>query len=51
VAEVARLASVRRLVLVHLNPLDESDDPIGIAAARAVFPETELGEDEAILEF
>jgi ribonuclease Z len=51
VAEVARQARAKRLVLVHLNPLDESDDPIGLAAARAVFPETELGEDEAILEF
>lgn len=51
VAELARRAGVRRLVLVHLNPLDESDDPIGIAAARAVFPAAELGEDEAILEF
>jgi ribonuclease BN (tRNA processing enzyme) len=51
VAEVARQAGVRRLVLVHLNPLDESDDPIGLAAARAVFPATELGEDEAVYEF
>jgi ribonuclease BN (tRNA processing enzyme) len=51
VAEVARLARVRRLVLVHLNPLDESNDPIGLSTARAVFPQTELGEDEAVVEF
>jgi ribonuclease BN (tRNA processing enzyme) len=51
VAQVARQAGVRRLVLVHMNPLDESDDPIGIAAARAVFPQTVLGDDELILEF
>jgi ribonuclease Z len=51
VAEVAREAGVQRLVLVHLNPLDESDDPIGLAVARAVFPATELGEDEAVYEF
>jgi len=51
VAEVARRAGVGQLVLVHLNPLDESDDPIGLATARAIFPRTELGEDEAVYEF
>jgi ribonuclease BN (tRNA processing enzyme) len=51
VAQVARKAEVGRLVLVHTNPLDESDDPIGIAAARAIFPRAELGEDEAAYEF
>jgi ribonuclease BN (tRNA processing enzyme) len=51
VAEVARRADAKRLVLVHMNPLDESDDPIGIATARKIFPLTELGEDGAMLEF
>jgi ribonuclease BN (tRNA processing enzyme) len=51
VAEVARRAAVGRLVLVHMNPQDESDDPIGIAAARAVFPRVEVGEDEEVYEF
>ena len=51
VAEVARRAAVGRLVLVHMNPQDESDDPIGIATARSVFPSAELGEDEAVYEF
>ncbi len=45
VAEVAREADVGRLILVHLDPLDESDDPIGIDAARRIFPRTELGHD------
>jgi ribonuclease BN (tRNA processing enzyme) len=51
VAEVARNAEAKRLVLVHMNPLDEGDDPIGLATARAVFSATELGEDGAVLEF
>jgi ribonuclease BN (tRNA processing enzyme) len=51
VAEVARRAAVGRLVLVHMNPQDESDDPIGLAAARSLFAATEMGEDEAVYEF
>jgi ribonuclease BN (tRNA processing enzyme) len=51
VAEVARRAEAGRLLLVHMNPLDESDDPIDIATARKIFPRTELGEDGAVIEF
>jgi len=45
VAQVAKAAGVGRLVLVHVNPLAVADDPVGLAVARAVFPNTELGED------
>ena len=45
VAQVARAAGVGRLVLVHINPLSTEPDPIGLPAARAIFPNTELGED------
>jgi ribonuclease BN (tRNA processing enzyme) len=51
VAEVANAAQVKRLALMHMNPLDESDDPIDLAAARRIFPQTEIGEDEQVLEF
>ncbi len=51
VAEVARRAEVGVLVLVHLNPLSMSDDPVGLDAARAIFPNTILGEDRMELEF
>lgn len=51
VAELARRAGVGRLVLVHLNPLDNADDPVGLDAARAIFPQTSLGEDRMELEF
>ncbi len=51
VAQVASRAGARRLVLVHMNPLDESDDPVDLQTARAIFPNTELGADEAVYEF
>jgi ribonuclease BN (tRNA processing enzyme) len=51
VAEVARRAGVGRLVLVHLNPMSTEDDPIGLDAARAIFPRTTLGEDGMEVEF
>jgi len=51
VAEVARAAGVRRLVLVHINPLSEEVDPIGLAVARDIFPETLVGNDGLTLDF
>jgi ribonuclease Z len=45
VAEVARAAGVGRLLLVHMNPMDESADPVGIDAARKIFPSVEYAED------
>ncbi len=51
VAQVALAARVGRLVLTHFNPLDDSDDPVGVAAARDVFPNTYLGVDEMEIEF
>jgi len=51
VARIARQAAVKQLVLLHFNPLDDSDDPVDLAAARSIFPETELGFDGMSLEF
>ena len=51
VAQVARAADVGRLILVHTNPLDNTDDPVGINVARAIFPKTELGTDRMELDF
>ena len=51
VAQVAKRAGVRRLVLVHLNPLSTADDPIGLDVAQAIFPNTILGEDRMELDF
>jgi ribonuclease Z len=51
VAQVAAKAGVRRLILTHFDSLDESDDPVDLAAARRVFPATELGYDGMEIEF
>ncbi len=51
VAQVASRAGVKRLVLVHFDPLSMADDPIGLPTARAIFPNTILGEDRMEIEF
>jgi ribonuclease Z len=51
VAEVARAAGVGRLVLVHVNPLINAVDPVGLATARAIFPATEIGTDGLEIDF
>jgi ribonuclease BN (tRNA processing enzyme) len=51
VARAAAAAGVKRLVLMHFNPLETSDDPIGLAAARAIFSATDLTHDGMAVEF
>jgi ribonuclease Z len=51
VARLAAAAGVKRLVLMHFNALDESDDPVGLAAARAIFPETDAASDNLAIDF
>jgi ribonuclease BN (tRNA processing enzyme) len=51
VAEVARLAGVKRAVLIHLNPLRDTDEPLCLASVRDVFPAMEIGRDEQVIDF
>jgi ribonuclease Z len=51
VAEVALAAKVDRLVMIHINPLDESEDPIDLAKARKIFPATEVAFDGMEIEW
>ena len=51
VAQVAKRAAVGRLVLAHLNPLIPGDDPIGLDAARKVFPNVSVAHDGMVVEF
>lgn len=50
VVELARDRNVGRLFLVHIDPLNLEDDPIGLDAARAIFPATELAHDGLVIE-
>ena len=45
VAEVARAAEARRLVLVHINPLLEDDSQLDLPAARKICANVEVGYD------
>jgi ribonuclease Z len=51
VAESARAAGVGRLILVHVNPIAPEEDPLGLAGARAIFPQTDIGYDRMVVEF
>lgn len=51
VAELARDTGVGRLILVHTDPLNEAEDPVGLPVARAVFPQTELAQDNMVVDF
>jgi ribonuclease BN (tRNA processing enzyme) len=51
VLEVARRAAVGRLLLVHINPLALDDDPVGLEAARDLFPATALAVDGMAVDF
>jgi len=51
VAEVAAAAEVGRLVLVHINPMLDSDDELDLAAARKIFSKIEIGFDRMELDF
>jgi ribonuclease Z len=50
VARVARAAGVGRLILVHINPLAESDREVGLETARDIFPDTHIGTDQMVVE-
>ncbi len=45
VAQLAKEANVKKLVLTHIDPNSPDDDPIGIDVARSIFPETIVAED------
>lgn len=51
VAQVARAASVRRLLLVHIDPSADSPDPLGLEKMRAIFPQTQIAEDGQAIDF
>jgi len=51
VAENAKAAGVGKLLLAHVNPFGNMDDPVGLDVAKAVFPATELARDGMTVEF
>ncbi len=51
VAEAAKAAAVKRLLLVHMNPLNNDEDPIGLPGIRKIFANAEIAQDSAAVEF
>ncbi len=51
VAQVAALAQVNRLVLVHHNPIEAWSIDEDLPRARGIFPSTEIGRDGMEIEF
>jgi ribonuclease BN (tRNA processing enzyme) len=51
VVELAAAAQVKKLVLVHINPIYPEDECYDLAAARKVFAETSIGTDELEINF
>ena len=51
VAEVARAAGVKRLLLSHISSEYDDEKAIGLPAIRAIFPKAELAYDEMTVEF
>jgi len=51
VAQMAQEAGVGRLILTHLDPTLDGDDPLGLSAIREFFPHTEVATDLMEIEF
>lgn len=51
VVQVAAAAEVGRLVLLHLNPMQENDDVLDIPAAQKIYPNIEVAVDRMEIEF
>lgn len=51
VAQAARAAEVKRLLLLHINPISTADDPIGMPTIQTIFPNAELAHDCMVVDF
>ncbi|TWT30327.1 ribonuclease Z [Posidoniimonas corsicana] len=51
VAQNAAAAGAKRLVMVHMNPMCEADEPLDLTKAESIFPGLVVAEDGMTLEF
>jgi len=51
VLEVAHKARVGRLILTHMNPLEDEFGPLSLEHARRVFPKTDIARDHQVVDF
>jgi ribonuclease BN (tRNA processing enzyme) len=50
VAEVARAAGVGRCLLVHVDPLDESESPLDLKSIKGIFKNMSVAEDFQVID-
>ena len=50
VAQVARLAKAGNLFLVHINPLNETDDPLDLASVRDIYGNISVAFDGQVID-
>ena len=50
VAHVANQANAGRVMLVHINPLDESDDPLNLESVKTIYSNIEIAEDQQTID-
>lgn len=50
VAQVAAKAKAKRLFLVHINPLEESPNPLNLDSIKGVFADTTVAVDQMVIE-
>lgn len=44
-AKLAKEVNAGQLIAVHIDPLDESDDPIGLDGMKAIYPQITIADD------
>ncbi|MDB2686011.1 MBL fold metallo-hydrolase [Mariniblastus sp.] len=50
VAKVAALAKAERLFLVHINPLNESSEPLDLESVKGIFADIEVASDQQVID-
>lgn len=50
VAQVARKAEAKRLFLVHINPLDESQTPLDLESVKPIYAAVQVAEDQQVID-
>ncbi len=50
VAEVAAKSNAKSLVLVHINPLNESDQPLDLESIHSIYRDVQVAEDHLVIE-
>ena len=49
VAEVAAAAEAGRLILVHINPLNDAEEPLDLETVKGIFNNVEVAKDQMIV--